>query len=152
MAHTTSVRYRRKTNRGTNRQRERVIQQALTRWLTHCYPLIDFYNDWSSGAFLTQGQNIARLSVTSRNGWVDLFIAESSRGYHGLFLELKREDVKVYLRDGKTLSANTKIREEAAFLERQRDKGYCAMFACGLEAAKAKIDWYFEREQAELPF
>lgn len=152
MGNNTSVRYYRKTSRGTNRQRERIIQRALTRWLCNTYPTIDFYNDWSSGAYLTEGQNKARLTIASRNGWVDLFIAEPSRGYHGLFIELKKEGVRPYLKDGKTLSANIKIRQEAEFLERQRNKGYCAMFACGLEVAKAKIDWYFEREQPELPF
>lgn len=145
------VRYIRKpnSNRGTAKQRERILQRSLTAWMTREYPGIDFYNDWASGAYLTQGQNAARMSLASRNGWVDLFIAEPSRGFHGLFLELKKEGVKPYLKDGVTLRKDPKIISEAAFLTRQRKKGYCALFACGLEDAKKKIDWYFERDRPE---
>jgi len=145
MAHYSSVKYKRKegSGRGTNKQRERVIQVALTKWLRMEYPDIDFFNDWASGAYLTVGQNSARLAMASNNGWVDLFIAEPSRGYHGLYIELKKEDVRIYLKDGKTLTANPQIRKEAEFLARQRTKGYCAVFACGLEQAKTVIDKYF---------
>lgn len=148
MAHKQALRYIRRSGRGTNKQRERVIQQALTRWLRQEYPNIDFFNDWASGAYLTQGQNQARLAIASTNGWVDLFIAEPSRGYHGLFIELKREGVRPYLKNGQ-LSANPQIRIEHEFLMRQHQKGYCARFASGLEAAQQLIDWYFQRERPE---
>jgi hypothetical protein len=144
------VRYQRKpeSSRGTAKQRERVIQQALTRWLRQEYPHIDFFNDWASGAYLTAGQNNARLDISSRNGWVDLFIPEPSRGYHGLFIELKKEGIRPYLRNG-NVSANPQIKKEHEFLLRQHNKGYCARFACGLEKAKELIDWYFQRERPE---
>lgn len=159
MPNRQSVRYIRKPTteggRGTAKQRERIIQRGLTSYIQTQYPDADFYNDWASGAYLTQGQNSARMSLASGNGWVDVFIAEPRRGYHGLFIELKREDVRVYLKDGITLCADPQIRKEAAFLERQNRKGYCARFACGLDRSKALIDWYFENEQPEavqLPF
>lgn len=141
--------HQRQSGRGAAKQRERIVQRSLTQWLRSEYPDVVFYNDWASGAYLTAGQNSARLELASNNGWVDLFIAEPSRGFHGLFIELKREDVHPYLKDGKTLRADQQIRKEADFLSRQRSKGYCAMFASGLEAAKQKIDWYFERERPE---
>lgn len=147
--HKQVVWHKRQAGRGGNKQRERVVQVALAGFLRSDYPDIDFYNDWASGAYLTKGQNDARLAVASRNGWVDLFIPEPSRGYHGLFIELKREGVRPYLKDGKTLCADPQIRKEAEFLMRQRKKGYCAMFACGLEQAKEKIDWYFGRERPQ---
>lgn len=143
MPHTTVVRYKRKTTRGTNKQRERIIQRSLTRWLQTEFPTIDFYNDWSAGAYLTVGQNSARAAVACKNGWVDLFIAEPRRGFYGLFVELKKEDARVYLKDGKTLCADPQIRKEATFLARQNKKGYLARFACGLEDAKKLISWYF---------
>lgn len=148
MANRHVVKYIRKaeSGRGTAKQRERIIQRALTTWLRHEYPTVDFYNDWSAGAYLTYGQNSARLALASNNGWVDLFIAEPSRGYHGLFIELKKEGVRTYLKDGKTLVANPQIRKEAAFLTRQQNKGYCAVFAVGLSDAKKKIDWYLDRK------
>ncbi len=145
MPHKQVIRYRRKEGSGrtSSRQRERIIQRSLTKWLRFEYPDKDFFNDWASGAYLTMGQNSARMTLASPNGWVDLFIPEPSRGYMGLFVELKKEGVRPYLRDGKTLSANPQIRKEAAFLVRQRKKGYMAVFACGLEPAKDIIDRYF---------
>lgn len=148
--HRQSVIYKRKegSGRGTAKQRERVVQVALTRWMRSNYPDIDFYNDWASGAYLTKGQNDARLDMASFNGWVDLFIPEPSRGYHGLFIELKKEGVVIYNKD-RSLRADPQIRKEAEFLARQHKKGYCARFACGLENAQRLIDWYFETERPE---
>lgn len=139
------VRYKRKADsgRGTKKQRERIIQVAYTRWLRIEYPDIDFFNDWASGAYLTAGQNTQRMDMASRNGWVDTFIAEPCRGYHGLFIEIKKEDVKIYLKDGKTLVADPQIRKEAEFLARMRKKGYCAVFGIGLDSLKTITDKYF---------
>lgn len=138
------VQYIRKSDsgRGAAKQRERMVQRALTRWLN--IQKVDFYNDYASGAYLTYGQNAARLTLASKQGWVDLFIAEPSRGYAGMFLELKHEDVRIYLKDGKTLSANPQIRKEAEFLERMKNKGYFATFACGYDEAKRLIEWYLK--------
>lgn len=137
------VSYRRKANSGrtTYKQRERIIQRALTKYLNE-YPVpVDFYNDWSAGAFLTVGQNAARMSMTSRGGWVDIFIAEPRNGHHGLFIELKKEGERVYLKDG-TLSKSAQIQKEGAFLARQREKGYKAVFGIGYAHAKNIIDTY----------
>lgn len=146
MPYNRSLIYKRKTGSGrtTYKQRERIIQRSLTKWLRTQYPDIDFYNDWAAGAYLDQGQNSAKLALDSLNGWVDLFIAEPSRGYHGLFIELKRDDVRPFLKDGKTLCADKQIQKEGEFLVKQNKKGYYARFACGLDQAKKLINWYFE--------
>ncbi len=137
-----SVIYIRKENgNGTIKQRERVIQIKLARYLNSYEETIDFYCDWASGAYLTAGQNRARMSMASRNGWVDIFIAEPRNGYHGLYIELKKEGTRVYLKNG-LLSSNPQIIKENDFLERQRAKGYKAGFAIGYEHAKRIIDKY----------
>lgn len=146
MPNPTVIRYKRKSDRGTAKQRERIIQRAITRYLRHNYPEVDFYNDWSSDAYLSAGQNKARMDLASMNGWVDLFIPEPSRGYHGLFIELKKEGVRPYKKDG-SVCADKQIRKEHEFLLRQHKKGYCARFACGYEKAIELIDWYFENEK-----
>lgn len=143
------VRHIRKSGRGTNKQRERILQRALTRWLNKEFNGIDFTNDWASGAFLTAGQNQARMMLASDNGWVDLFIAEPRRGYHGLFLEIKKEGEVVFNRDGTVRKRGTLIKE-SAFLQRQRNKGYYAEFGIGLEDCKQKISWYMGQERFDL--
>lgn len=139
----SSVTYRRKADSGrtTYKQRERIVQRMVTRELNR-YPCpVDFYNDWSAGAFLTHGQNAARASLASRGGWVDLFIAEPRGEHHGLFIELKKEGERVYLKNG-SLSKSAQIQKEGAFLERQRVKGYKAEFGIGFEHTMRMIDAY----------
>lgn len=135
------IRYIRKqdSNRTTYKQRERIIQRSLTRYLNSLN--VDFHNDWAAGAYLTQGQNASKKSMDSNGGWVDLFIAEPRDGYHGLYIELKKEGEVTHRRDGK-LRKNDQIYKENAFLERQRRKGYRAEFGIGYEESRRIIDEY----------
>jgi hypothetical protein len=145
----TVVRHIRTSDRGTVKQRERILQRALTRWLNNEFAGIDFVNDWASGAFLTHGQNQARMLLASDQGWVDLFIAEPRRGFHGMFLELKKEGATVYNKNGSIRKYGQQVKE-SEFLARQTSKGYYADFAVGLEQAKAKISWYLGQEMLDL--
>ena len=89
-----------------------------------------------------------------RRAWPDLFIAEPRRNkingkqYHGAFLELKRDGVKVFKKDGE-LVANSHIREQAAVLDELRKCGYKAEFACGYDEAKKIIDEYLGGPEVE---
>jgi len=76
-----------------------------------------------------------------------MFIPYPSRGYHGIFLELKRDNVSIYVTRGNRkgqLVADEQIQIEAAFLKRMNDLGYFARFAVGYNVAKKIIDWYME--------
>src|SRR5258708_3387525 len=107
---------RKKPERGANKQREKSIQRALMTTLRTEFPfVVDFYNDWAAGAYLTHGQSSQRRALSSGKGWADFFLAWPGRGFHGMFLEIKREDIKIYRRDG-NLVADEQIRIEAAFL------------------------------------
>lgn len=82
-----------------------------------------------------------------------MFIAYPSRGYHGLFLELKKDGVSIYVSRGPRkgqLVADEQIIIEAAFLEKMNNLGYFARFAVGFDKTKALIDWYMENENASL--
>lgn len=141
MPHAGVLRYERKTDRGTAKQRERVIQVALAGYINSHYPDVIFFNDWAAGAYLTSGQNKSRLRMNPKTGWPDLFIAHPGRGYSGLFLELKKEGTTIYKKDG-TLVANKQIRLEARVLELLEAQGYCARFGVGYEKAAEFIDRY----------
>lgn len=105
-----------------------------------------------------------------RKGWPDLFIAETtilkmgknskwhfnslcrdfevsqdsiSNGlgsYSGLFLELKKEGIRLKKKNGDW--ANEHVAEQAEVLEQLRRRGYCAEFAVGFDDAKGIIDEY----------
>jgi hypothetical protein len=82
-----------------------------------------FHSDYGSGLRLTPGQAVKQKRLQGgRRAWPDLFLAESKVDlidmikYSGLFLELKRPDVKIYKKNGEIV-ANEHIREQAALLE-----------------------------------
>jgi hypothetical protein len=147
--------YVRKTDRGANKQREKSIQRALMTTLRLEFPfVVDFFNDWAAGAYLTPGQYQERRRLSSGKGWSDLFIPYHSRGHYGFFLEIKRENVRIYRRDG-NLIADEQIRTEAAFLERMNRLHYFARFGVGMENCERLLRWYLnpnykERGKVEL--
>lgn len=133
---------RKRPERGANKQRERAIQRALITTLRVEFPfVVDFFNDWAAGAYLTPGQFRERRALSSGKGWSDLFIPYPSRGYHGLFLEIKKEGVRIKRRDGQLVS-DDQIRTEAAFLQRMNRLGYFARFGIGMDNCERFIRWY----------
>lgn len=76
-------------------------------------------------------------------GFPDLMILEARGKYHGMFLEVKHEDVRL---TKKNLDWTTPHIGEQAKYQLELDKrGYWAHFAIGFDAAKLKIDWYLKQ-------
>ena len=120
------------------------VQMMVADYLRLRYPNVLFHSDYGSGIKLTMGQAIKQKRLNGgRRSWPDMFIAEPCLdSYHmGLFIELKRPDVKIYKKNGE-LVANEHIREQAALLDELRQRGYMAEFACGFDEAKKIIDKY----------
>jgi hypothetical protein len=131
------------------------IQIQVADYLRLRYPNVLFHSDYGSGLRLTPGQAVKQKRLQGgRRAWPDLFLAESKVDlidmikYSGLFLELKRPDVKIYKKNGEIV-ANEHIREQAALLEELRQRGYIAEFACGFDEAKKIIDEYLGGQEDE---
>lgn len=127
---------------------ELELQMQVADYLRLQYPGVLFHSDFGSGVKLTMGQAIKQKRLQGgRRAWPDLFIAEPKQmacreePFHGLFLELKRDGVKIYKKDG-GLVANEHIREQSRLHFELKQKGYWANFACGFDEAKEIIDWY----------
>lgn len=123
------------------------MQRRVATYLRREYPGVEFHSDYAAGLKLTENQARIRKSLNSGRGWSDMFIAEMSRGYGGLFIELKKDGVSIYCKTGPRkgqLVASEQIEIEAAFIQRMLKKGYCARFAVGYDNAVALIDWYLE--------
>ena len=108
------------------------------------YPDVMFRTDFAAGIKMTMGQASKHRALQSNRAWPDLFIAEPSGGFYGLFIELKREGTRVYLKDGKTLTADKHIREQMEVLQHLRSKGYWASMCVGFDEAKTVINAYFK--------
>lgn len=88
--------------------------------------------------------------MQSGRSWPDLFIAHPSRGYHGLFIELKKEGTTIVVTKGNRkgrLSADKHIQEQAAMLKRLNSLGYYANFGVGYDHTIDIIEWYLGTKQ-----
>lgn len=125
---------------------ESNLQLMVCRYLKLQYHDVIFRSDFAAGIKMTVGQARKHKSMQQDRAYPDLFIAEPVGGYHGLFLELKRDGVRVILKDG-TLTSDKHIREQADTLKVLYSKGYAAAFAVGFDQAKKIIDDYMQGRQ-----
>lgn len=128
---------------------EHDLYAMLADYLRYNYKDIIWRFDLAADLKLTIGQARKHKRLQQHRGYPDLFIAEprlvvtdDMPDYmHGLFIEIKRQGVKLYKKNGE-LVADQHIREQAEMLEQLRRKGYVAEFACGFDEAKKLIDEY----------
>lgn len=130
---------------------EEQLCQQVAQYLRLKYPSVLFHFDYGSGVKLTMGQATKQKRLNSR-AWPDLMIAHpklmtvdvfDAALCSGLFLELKKEGVKIYKKDGSYVS-DLHIQEQAAVLEQLRLSGYAADFAIGYDDCINKIDNYLK--------
>jgi len=119
--------------------KEEVVHKQLCSYLHAQYPDIIFLSDLS-GVKLPMGLARKVSSLKSCRGIPDLIILEPRNGHHGLLLELKREGVKLYKKDGSFV--NEHIAEQYHLLSRLNKKNYLAGFVMGFQDGKDTIDKY----------
>lgn len=145
---------RRRVKRYTS---EESIHLRVARFIQTAYPKVIFRTDFASGMKMTIGQARKHKSLQSGRAYPDLFIAEPVGQYHGLYIELKRDGVKLKrTRPGtKVLAGDYKLRmpgdwfdlhteEQAEILKLLNQKGYVARFAVGQEEAERLITAYLQ--------
>jgi len=116
-------------------KKEENDQTAFAAFVRLMYPHVEFTSD-ICGMYLTIGQRVRVNSQRSKGKKPDMTFYEPMGPYHGLVLELKsEEDSPFSKKDGKILM-NKHVVEQAAMLQRFRNKGYKAEFAVGYEGAK----------------
>ncbi|WP_307089469.1 hypothetical protein [Arthrobacter sp. B2I5] len=122
-----------------------MLHQQITEYLKIRYPHVLFRTDFAAGLKLSMQQAILHKKLQASRAWPDLQVAEKSHvlygEYPGLFIELKADGVELYKKDG-TLRKNEHYEEQAAMLQRLRDRGYKAEFAVGFVQARKLIDEY----------
>ena len=142
--------------------REHDIYKMIADYLRYQYPTVIYRFDLAADLKLTMGQASKHKRLQRYRGYPDLFIAEPKKvviskgehtrlvaGYHGLFIELKREGTRIFKKDG-ALVADEHIREQFDMLHDLRAKGYAAEFAIGFDEAKKLIDDYMKGRYAHV--
>lgn len=122
-------------------KKEESLHVAVCKYIKLQFPNLIFSSE-NGGIRLTMGQAVKAKSLRSETKLPDLWIMEPRGGYHGLFIELKKDPV--WLKDG-SLSKDKHIQAQAAILDRLKNKGYYAVFGCGLQATMHLIDLYMKR-------
>lgn len=122
---------------------EAILHLRVCQYLQYQYPTVVYRTDFAAGIKMTVGQARRHKALQSGRAYPDLFIAQPVGGYHGLYLELKSDKARLYLKNGGLVSV-LHIQEQAQMLEHLRSLGYAADFAQGFEQAKAKIDGYLQ--------
>ena len=121
--------------------KESDLQIMVADYLRLRYPKVLFHSDFGSGIKLTMGQAAKQKRQNGgRRAWPDMFIAEPTKKYSGLFIELKKEGTRLQKKNGEW--ATPHIEEQAKVLMQLDDKGYMAKFARGFDEAKKIIDDY----------
>ncbi len=122
---------------------EAQIQEQIAQFLRLGYPDILFHSDFGSGVKLTMGQAVRQKKLNGgRRAWPDLFIAKPSKGFHGLFIELKKDGTRLKKKNGKW--ATEHIAEQAKMLDELAGFGYRTSFAVGYDYAIAIIKDYLD--------
>lgn len=121
---------------------EAQLQIQVAGYIRLRHPDVLFHSDYGSGIKLTMNQaRIQKHQNGGRRAWPDIFIAEPIGISSGLFIELKREGVRILKKDG-ALVADAHIREQYDLLCELEARGYKAFFAVGFEQAQYIIDSY----------
>ena len=121
---------------------EEILHEEVARYIKFLYPKVIFNSDMS-GVKLTMFQAKKAAKLRSSRAFPDLVVYEPIDNYKGLFIELKADGVKVFKKDG-SIVANKHIKEQAEMIEKLREKGYAAYFACGFDEAIKIIDDYLK--------
>lgn len=129
--------------------REHDIYKMIADYLRYQYPTVIYRFDLAADLKLTMGQASKHKRLQRYRGYPDLFIAEPKGKYSGLFLEIKKDGVRIFKQDG-TLVSDEHIREQFDMLADLRQRGYAAEFAIGFESAKKLIDDYMKGKYAHV--
>jgi len=125
------------------KQLEKKLSHNIAEFLSKQYPKLIFRFDAAADLKMSMYQaKIIKNKLLHEKGYPDLFISEPSHGYHGLYVELKKDHSAVYKKDG-SYKKNDHLETQIAMHKRLRDKGYCVVFGCGFDDAVAKIREYF---------
>lgn len=123
---------------------EENVHLRVCGYLKMLHPDVIFMSDIASGMRMSIGQAVKAKKFRSSRGQPDLFIAKPSRNMHGLFIEIKKEGTKIYLKDGETVVSDPHIQEQWAILDELRLMGYAAEFGIGYDECIRIIESYLK--------
>jgi hypothetical protein len=117
------------------------VHNMVCKYIKAQYPNVMFISDFAAGIKMSVGMASRMKLQRSNHSFPDLMILEPRNGYHGLFIELKRDKDQLLNKDGSRKLTDHLKSQQAAIISLEF-KGYYATFACGFDEAKNIIDNY----------
>jgi hypothetical protein len=119
---------------------ERRELHSFIRWVKLQHKGLLYQFDFAADSLLTPRQAKERKDLSTGDKWPDIFFPEPRGGYYGLYIELKREDTKIY--NTKGMFSSDHLEKQAEMLAKLRAKGYEAQFAKGAAGARLLLTQY----------
>ena len=123
--------------------KESDIHTQVCKYIKAQYPKIIFLSDFGAGIKMTDGMARRQVAQKSNHSFPDLMIFEPRNGFHGLFIELKRDIDSLYNKNG-LFKKSEHIENQINCLMELCELNYYAVFACGFDEAKKIIDNYLK--------
>jgi hypothetical protein len=108
---------------------EAAEQIALFKWAAY-YPELKWMFHIPNGGRRDPREARGLMFQGVKKGVCDILLPKARKGYHGLFIEMKRSD-------GGTVS-----KEQKEFIADMLKEGYYCEICHGFESAKRVIEWY----------
>lgn len=124
-------------------QPEYKIQAAFVKEMAQMHPGVMVFSDCAAHIKKTMiQQQRANALSTPGEKWPDVFVAQPSGDYAGLWLEFKAETP--YKVDGVTLKANPHNQAQWQTMQRLEAKGYMCSFVWSVAMAMEMVKAYFD--------
>ncbi len=122
-------------------QHEAIIATKVSNWLQVQYPKVIYRYDIADLKLTMQQANRMKALQGGKRGYPDLFIAEPKHGYHGLYVELKKDYASVFKKDG-SYKKDAHVKEQADMHRLLYEKGYRVVWGLGFDDTVEKIKEY----------
>ena len=120
---------------------EAEVYKTIAKYISIKYPNVIFRFDFAAGLYLSVFQSKLHKRLNPVRGYPDLFIAYPTKGYSGLFIEIKSDKANPFKKNGE-LRSNEHLTEQQNVLKRLNESGYKALFGVGVESCFKIIDEY----------
>jgi hypothetical protein len=127
---------------------EENIHRALLSFMRLKFSDVIFRTD-GAGLFMPKRTAINFAKNQSGKGYPDVFVAHPTGEYSGLMIEVKKDDNEVLLKNLK-IRNNKHIQKQYSVLKQLNDRGYYAVFGCGIDNCMSIVDAYMENDTKVL--
>lgn len=122
---------------------ELSVHNQVCKYLKAQYPDVMFLSDFAAGIKLSHGMANRQSMQKSNHAFPDIHILEPRKGYHGLFIEVKKDD-SIFYKGTREIKPVQHVLDQFECMYQLNQKGYRAEFGCGFDECKKLIDDYLK--------